>query len=72
MRTLKALEFAEKPQGKGYHADGQHTFSHEPVFFLQSDREERYGFDRGFTGGSAERDQCAGGCVVYETAERMW
>ena len=70
MRTLKALEFAGNRKAKVITLTEQHTFSHEPVFFLQSDCEKRYGFDRRFAGGSAECDQCAGGCVVYETTEK--
>ena len=58
----------QQPEGEGHHADGQHPFSHDPLFFLQSDRQKRYGIHRGFSCSAPERGQCPCGGALHEEA----
>ena len=44
------------------------AFTDEPVFLMQSDRQQRYGVYRGFACCTAERDQCADRGTLHEKA----
>ena len=51
---------------EGNHTHRQRTFPDEPLFFLQSDCGQRYGFHCGFPGCPAVGDQCADCGALHE------